>query len=62
MTALRIDKGKYTDAMEMRENQNRKNEPQTHTPMRETFKIYKKHHVDNHILFLHFFLPCKMKV
>ena len=34
----------------------------SHTYERKTFKIHNKHHADNHILFLSFFLACKMKI
>ena len=34
----------------------------SHTCERKAFKINDKHHVDNHILLLRFFLPSKMKI
>ena len=34
----------------------------SHTYERKAFKIYNKYHADNHILLLHFSLPCKMKI
>ena len=34
----------------------------SHTYVRKAFKIYNKHHEDNHILLLHFLLHCKMKI
>ena len=34
----------------------------SHNYDKKAFKIYNKHHVDNHILYLHFFLSCEMKI
>ena len=34
----------------------------SHTCERKAFKIYNKHNVDSHILFLPLFLPYKMKI